>query len=214
MSVRGRGASILTPIDEQLCEQSRWDFTDLSALYINCTLKRSPEVSNTQGLADRSIAILERERGIGRGHPRGRPQDRHRRPTGHDRARLGAGRLARDLREGAGRGHPRAAQPDLAGREVVDLHPGHRALVRQQPPAQRRRAVRVLRTCRWMHHHRQRGRRQALRDEEPQHDVLDLEPDAPCENRQGRRGHPRAWHPAHVVGCRRQFDYPNPEYRT
>ena len=39
------------------------DYSDLSALYINCTLKCSPEVSNTQGLADRSIAILE-ENGV------------------------------------------------------------------------------------------------------------------------------------------------------
>jgi multimeric flavodoxin WrbA len=30
---------------------------------VNCTLKRSPEVSNTQGLVDRSIAIVER-RGV------------------------------------------------------------------------------------------------------------------------------------------------------
>jgi multimeric flavodoxin WrbA len=35
-----------------------WDFSDLRALYVNCTLKRSPEVSNTQGLADRSIEIM------------------------------------------------------------------------------------------------------------------------------------------------------------
>ena len=35
------------------------DFSDLRAVFINCTLKRSPEVSNTQGLADRSIAIME-----------------------------------------------------------------------------------------------------------------------------------------------------------
>jgi hypothetical protein len=40
-----------------------WDFSDLSAVYVNCTLKRSPEVSNTQGLADRSIAIM-REHGV------------------------------------------------------------------------------------------------------------------------------------------------------
>jgi NADPH-dependent FMN reductase len=39
---------------------SDWDFSDLRAVYVNCTLKRSPEVSNTQGLADKSIAILER----------------------------------------------------------------------------------------------------------------------------------------------------------
>ena len=34
-------------------------YSDLRAVYINCTLKRSPDVSNTQGLADRSIAIME-----------------------------------------------------------------------------------------------------------------------------------------------------------
>jgi hypothetical protein len=50
----------LTPMQEQLCEDSRWDFSDLNALYINCTLKRSPEVSNTQALADRSIEIMRR----------------------------------------------------------------------------------------------------------------------------------------------------------
>jgi len=37
------------------------DYSDLRALYINCTLKRSPEQSHTQGLADRSIAILEKQ---------------------------------------------------------------------------------------------------------------------------------------------------------
>jgi multimeric flavodoxin WrbA len=50
----------LTEIDEQLCETSEWDFTDLGALYVNCTLKRSPEPSHTQALADRSIAIMRR----------------------------------------------------------------------------------------------------------------------------------------------------------
>ncbi len=48
----------LDPRQEQLCEQAQWDLSDLRALYINCTLKRSPEVSHTQGLADRSIAIM------------------------------------------------------------------------------------------------------------------------------------------------------------
>src|SRR5437899_11155891 len=47
-------------MQEQLCEQSRWDFSDLSAVYINCTLKRSPELSNTEGLAARSILIMQR----------------------------------------------------------------------------------------------------------------------------------------------------------
>ena len=50
----------LTKLDEQLCATSRWDFSDLRALYINCTLKRSPGLSHTQGLGDRSIAIMKR----------------------------------------------------------------------------------------------------------------------------------------------------------
>jgi len=34
------------------------DFSDLTATYINCTLKRSPELSHTQGLVDRSSEIM------------------------------------------------------------------------------------------------------------------------------------------------------------
>jgi len=34
------------------------DFSDLRALFINCTLKRSPERSHTQGLVDVSSAIM------------------------------------------------------------------------------------------------------------------------------------------------------------
>ena len=49
----------LTDRQEKLCEESRWDFSGLRAVYINCTLKRSPEPSNTQGLGDRSTAIME-----------------------------------------------------------------------------------------------------------------------------------------------------------
>jgi multimeric flavodoxin WrbA len=45
---------------EELCESSHWDFSDLSALFINCTLKRSPERSHTRGLADGAIGIMER----------------------------------------------------------------------------------------------------------------------------------------------------------
>ena len=40
---------------------ARWDFSDLTALFINCTLKRSPERSHTQGLADVSIEIMRRQ---------------------------------------------------------------------------------------------------------------------------------------------------------
>src|SRR5215472_2375874 len=45
---------------QQLCDEAAWDFSNLRAFYINCTLKRSPQVSNTQGLADQSIAIMRR----------------------------------------------------------------------------------------------------------------------------------------------------------
>ncbi len=45
---------------ERLCEESPWDFSDLTALFVNCTLKRSPEVSNTQALGDIAIAIMQR----------------------------------------------------------------------------------------------------------------------------------------------------------
>src|SRR5688500_12553976 len=37
------------------------DFSDLRALYLNCTLKRSPEPSHTQVLIDRSRSVMESE---------------------------------------------------------------------------------------------------------------------------------------------------------
>ena len=43
-----------------LCERSRWDFSDLKALFLNCTLKKSPELSHTEGLIDMSRKIMER----------------------------------------------------------------------------------------------------------------------------------------------------------
>ncbi len=54
-------SSVLNAKQEELCSQSRWDFSDLRALFINCTLKKSPEVSNTQGLADISVEIMRRQ---------------------------------------------------------------------------------------------------------------------------------------------------------
>ncbi len=50
----------LTRKQEELCERSTWDFSDLRALFLNCTLKRSPEMSHTQGLVDISRAIMEK----------------------------------------------------------------------------------------------------------------------------------------------------------
>ena len=46
--------------NEQLAEDSRWDFSDLRALVIKCTLKRSPEVSNTQALGEIASGIMQR----------------------------------------------------------------------------------------------------------------------------------------------------------
>ena len=45
---------------EELAATSPADYSDLRALYVNCTLKRSPERSHTQGLMDLSVAIMRR----------------------------------------------------------------------------------------------------------------------------------------------------------
>jgi len=50
----------LSERQEKLCSESRWDFFDLKALFINCTLKKSPEVSHTDGLVKISKAIFEK----------------------------------------------------------------------------------------------------------------------------------------------------------
>jgi multimeric flavodoxin WrbA len=57
----------MTTLNDQqaaLCEGHSWDFSDLKALFLNCTLKRSPEQSHTQGLIDIAAAILEKN-GVG-----------------------------------------------------------------------------------------------------------------------------------------------------
>lgn len=55
---------MLNDLQEKWCETSQWDFSDLKALFLNCTLKRGPEVSHTQGLIDIATAIMEKN-GIG-----------------------------------------------------------------------------------------------------------------------------------------------------
>ena len=40
--------------------ETTYDFSGLRAMYINCTLKRSPDRSHTQGLVDVSSAIMEK----------------------------------------------------------------------------------------------------------------------------------------------------------
>ena len=50
----------LTEKQLALCESSRWDFSGLKALFLNCTLKKTPAKSHTQGLIDMSSAIMEK----------------------------------------------------------------------------------------------------------------------------------------------------------
>ena len=44
----------------KMCESGKWDFSDLRALFLNCTLKPTPEMSHTEGLILVSKAILEK----------------------------------------------------------------------------------------------------------------------------------------------------------
>jgi multimeric flavodoxin WrbA len=48
----------LTERQQDLCSQTAWDFSDLRAVFINCTLKKSPERSHTEGLMEISQAIM------------------------------------------------------------------------------------------------------------------------------------------------------------
>jgi multimeric flavodoxin WrbA len=49
----------LTEEQRGLSASSPFDFSDLRALYVNCTLKPAPEQSHTEGLMRRSMAIME-----------------------------------------------------------------------------------------------------------------------------------------------------------
>jgi len=51
---------MLNELQEQWCTDSRWDFSDLTALFLNCTLKRSPAMSHTDGLIGIARAIMEK----------------------------------------------------------------------------------------------------------------------------------------------------------
>ncbi len=50
----------LTEQQEQLCNSSPWDYSDLRAIFLNCTLKKSPEMSHTEGLIEISKTIMEK----------------------------------------------------------------------------------------------------------------------------------------------------------
>jgi multimeric flavodoxin WrbA len=50
----------LTPRQAELCDQDRWDFSDLKAIFINCTLKPTGQLSNTEALMGVARAIMEK----------------------------------------------------------------------------------------------------------------------------------------------------------
>lgn len=51
---------MLNEKQERLCESNPYDFSGLKAVFLNCTLKKSPETSHTRGLLDVSKAIMEK----------------------------------------------------------------------------------------------------------------------------------------------------------
>jgi multimeric flavodoxin WrbA len=53
----------LTEKQQALCDDSPYDYSELSALFLNCTLKPSPQQSHTRTLIDVSAAIME-ENGV------------------------------------------------------------------------------------------------------------------------------------------------------
>jgi len=50
----------LSKKQEDLCSDSQWDFSDLNALFLNCTLKPSPKESHTETLIEVSQTIFEK----------------------------------------------------------------------------------------------------------------------------------------------------------
>lgn len=49
----------LDELQSRINSTSNWDFSDLNALFLNCTLKQSPQKSHTELLVDMSKAIME-----------------------------------------------------------------------------------------------------------------------------------------------------------
>ena len=45
---------------QAMVDSSQWDFSDLKACFLNCTLKKSPELSHTQGLMDVPRLVMEK----------------------------------------------------------------------------------------------------------------------------------------------------------
>ena len=80
----------MTDKQEALNQGSVWDFSDLRAMFISCTLKRSPELSHTEGLARISMEIMRRN-GVEVELLRAVERDSTRRVPRHDGVRVGEG---------------------------------------------------------------------------------------------------------------------------
>src|SRR6202167_3010406 len=80
-------------------------YDDLNALFINCTLKPSPELSHTQGLIEASAGIMA-EQGARTEIIRAVDHDIATGVAGHDRAWRRHRRMAGAVSQGAGRRHP------------------------------------------------------------------------------------------------------------
>ena len=50
----------LSKKQQAMIDSSKWDFSDLRAIFINCTLKKSPELSHTEGLMAVPRFIMEK----------------------------------------------------------------------------------------------------------------------------------------------------------
>lgn len=52
--------SKLKEMTQKHCDSNKTDFSDLKAIFLNCTLKKSPEMSHTEGLINISKGIMEK----------------------------------------------------------------------------------------------------------------------------------------------------------
>ena len=109
---------------------TRQDFTGLKAMFINCTLKRSPELSHTEGLVDASAAIMCKHgvsvevcRAVDHDIATGVYPDM----TEHGWA---SDEWPDIYPAGAGQRHPGDRRPDLARRQLQHHQAGHRAALR------------------------------------------------------------------------------------
>ncbi len=62
---------MLNELQQKWCDDGTDDCSDLKALFLNCTLKKSPDPSHTEGLFQISRAIMGGERHHCRRHPAG-----------------------------------------------------------------------------------------------------------------------------------------------